>query len=90
MFDPVEWLDDCEAALVDADFLAAWMARSKSADVAAQLDELRIRIAVLRAELQRARAGLGGKPRTGPPRGKDDSNRQRWAKLTAPWAVKDE
>ena len=90
MFDPVEWLDDCEAALVDADFLAAWMARSKSADVAAELDALRIRIAVLRAELQRARAGLSGEARSGPARGKDDSNRHRWVKMTAPWTIKDE
>ena len=65
MFDPIQWVDECEAALVDADHLAVWLAQSGSANVAADLESLRIRIAVLRAELQRARvdittAGRGG------------------------------
>lgn len=59
MFDPVSWLDDCERALADADYLAGRLARSAGTDEAADVTALRIRIAALRAEFERARIAMG-------------------------------
>lgn len=58
MFEPLEWLDECERALADAEYLAVRLARASShAD--GDLTALRLRIAALRAEFGRARAELG-------------------------------
>ena len=86
MFDPIQWLDDCEAALVDADYLATWLARSAGANIAAELDDLRIRIAVLRAEIQRARVDLKNRGAGGG--GANGSGGLRWDGKPAPWTVR--
>ena len=88
MFDPIQWLDDCEAALLDADHLATWLARSAGADIAAELDDLRIRIAVLRAEIQRARVDLAERANGGG--SFNGSSKARWAASPAPWDLKRE
>ncbi len=85
MFDPIQWLDDCEAALVDADTLASWLVQSRSGDAVIELDSLRIRIAVLRAELQRARVELSERVRIGSGAGSDPSP---WAGKPAPWTFR--
>ena len=85
MFDPIQWLDDCEAALLDADHLALWLARSAGTKVAAELDDLRIQIAVLRAEIQRARVDLMQRKKGG---GSKDSEETPWNGRPAPWSFK--
>jgi hypothetical protein len=57
MFDPIQWLDDCEQALADADYLAVRLARAGSSG--SDLTALRMRIAALRAEFERARGEFG-------------------------------
>ena len=90
MFDPIQWLDDCEAALGDADFLASWLARSGNAGISDDLEVLRIRIAVLRAELQRARADLTavGRAADGPDRQARDTS--LWGTTAMPWSLRRE
>ena len=58
MFDPREWLDDCERALADADYLATRIARV-AAHPGTELAALHMRITALRAEFERARLELG-------------------------------
>ena len=58
VFDPREWLDDCERALADADYLATRLARV-AAHPHSELTALRMQIAALRAEFERARSELG-------------------------------
>lgn len=65
MFDPIPWLDECESALIDADRLAVWLGESHGEVIGTELDAIRVRIAVLRAGLSKARAelrGAGGPP----------------------------
>ena len=87
MFDPIQWLDDCEAALLDADHLALWLAQSAGANLAGELDDLRIRIAVVRAEIQRARVDLMQRDRGGASNG---SGAKPWATSPALWTLKRE
>ena len=58
VFDPRQWLDDCERALADADYLATRLARV-AAYPDSDLTALRLRITALRADFERARHELG-------------------------------
>ena len=88
MLDPIQWLDDSEAALADADRIASWLARSDKAGITDEVEVLRIRIAVLRAELRRARSDLTGVPGpAGRPSAEDTS---LWATAAMPWALRRE
>lgn len=58
MFDPRQWLDECERALDDADYLAGRLARAGQAGSTADITALRIRISALRAEFERARIAM--------------------------------
>ncbi|WP_162888043.1 hypothetical protein [Sphingomonas mesophila] len=71
------WLDECEAALADADYLAGRLARGGSTETAADATALRIRIAALRAEFERARIAMGA-PRLG-------GVERRKERAPAPW-----
>jgi hypothetical protein len=58
MFNPRQWLDECERALDDADYLAGRLARTAQAGSSADITALRIRISALRAEFERARIAM--------------------------------
>lgn len=59
MFDPMEWLDECERRLAEADSLAERMTRTCEPAGRGEIDVLRLRIAALRAEFERARIAMG-------------------------------
>lgn len=58
MFDPRHWLDECERALDDADYLAGRLARSGQAVSVEDITALRVRISAVRAEFDRARIAM--------------------------------